>query len=75
MPDDLRATWGMFTTAAARLLRRPDYGIAVGHPADMVVVDAPTEVDALREIAPVLMGFKNGRRSFTRVPVTLHPPA
>ena len=75
MPDDLRATWGMFTTAAARLLRRPDYGIAVGHPADMVVVDAPTEVDALREIAPVLMGFKNGRRSFTRAPVTLHPPA
>jgi len=35
---------------------------------------APTEVDALREIAPVLMGFKRGRRSFTRQAVQLHRP-
>jgi len=74
MVGDLQATWGMFTDASARLMRRRDYGIAVGNPADLALVDAPSEVDALREIAPVLMGFKRGRRSFTRAPVVLHRP-
>ena len=75
MPDALRDTWGMFTTSSARLMRRRDYGIAVGNPADLVVVDAPDPVAAIREVAPVLMGFKRGRRSFTRGSVVLHRPA
>ncbi len=75
MPDALRDTWSMFTTRSAQLMRRRDYGIAVGNPADCVVVDAPSTVDAIREIAPTLMGFKRGRRSFTRQPVVLHRPA
>ena len=74
MPDDLRDTWGMFTTSSARLMRRDGYGIAVGNQADMVLVDAANEVNALREIAPVLMGFKRGRRTFTRTPVVVHRP-
>ena len=74
MPDALRDTWSMFTTRSAQLMRRGDYGIAVGNPADCVVVDAPTPVDAIREVAPTLMGFKRGRRSYTRQPVVLHPP-
>ena len=74
MPDALRDTWSMFTTRSAQLMRRSGYGIAVGNSADFVVVDAPTPVDAIREVAPTLMGFKAGRRSFTRQPVTLHPP-
>jgi cytosine deaminase len=41
----------------------------------MVVVDAPDAVQALRDISPVLMGFKRGRRSFTRERAVLHPPA
>lgn len=75
MPDDLRAVWGMFTTGAAKLMRRAEYGIAPGRPADFVVVDAPSTVDALREIAPVLHAFKRGRRTVTRLPPTLHRPA
>jgi cytosine deaminase len=74
MPDDLRDTWRMFTAGSAKLMRRPDYGIAPGNPADFVVVDAPTTVDALREIAPTLMGYKKGRRTYTRNPVVLHRP-
>lgn len=74
MPDALRDTWGMFTTNSARLMRRKDYGIAVGNSADLVVVDAADPVAAIREVAPVLMGFKRGRRSFTRQPVVLHRP-
>jgi cytosine deaminase len=75
MPDALRDTWGMFTTQSAKLLRKADYGIVVGNPADLVVVDAPDTVSAIREIAPTLMGFKRGRRTFTRTPAVLHTPA
>ena len=74
MPDALRDTWGMFTSNSAKLLRKPDYGIAVGNPADLIMVDAPDPVAAIREIAPTLMGFKRGRRTFTRTPVVLHTP-
>ncbi|MDB5413304.1 MAG: amidohydrolase, partial [Rubritepida sp.] len=71
---DLRKTWDMFTVNSAKVLRRKGYGIAVGNEADMVVVDAPTPVDALRGVAPVLAGFKRGRRSFTRAKAELHRP-
>jgi cytosine deaminase len=75
MPDALRDTWAMFTTNSARLMRREGYGIAPGNPADLVVVDAPNTVAAIREIAPTLHGFKRGRRTFTRAPAILHRPA
>jgi cytosine deaminase len=71
---DVRAMWGMITDASARILRQQDYGIAVGAPADLVVVDAPDEVAALRGIAPVLAAFKRGRRTVTRQPAELHRP-
>jgi cytosine/creatinine deaminase len=74
MPDDLQDTWTFFTSNSAKLMRRGDYGIAVGNPADLAVIDAPDPVAAIREIAPVLTGFKRGRRSFTRAPVMLHRP-
>jgi len=71
---ELRQAWDMFTANSAKVLRRKDYGLAVGNPADLVVVDAPTPVDAIRSISPVLAGFKRGRRSFTRQRAELHPP-
>ena len=71
---ELRKTWDMFTTNSAQVLRRKGYGIAVGNAADVVVVDAATPVDALRSVSPVLMGFKRGRRSFTRARAELHAP-
>ena len=74
MPDDLRETWGMFTANSARIMRRSDYGIALENPADFVVIDAPSAVDALREICPTLMAYKRGRRTFTRDPAILHRP-
>lgn len=74
MSDDLADIWSMFTTRSARIMRRDGYGIAPGNAADFVVVDASSSVDALREIAPTLMGFKAGRRTFTRQPAVLHRP-
>lgn len=75
MPEDLREMWRMFTTNSAQLMRRPDYGIAPGNPADFVVLDAQSAVDALREISATLMGYRRGRRTFTRNPAVLHRPA
>lgn len=71
---EVRSVWDMTTTAAARLLRRSDYGIAVGAPADLVILDAHDAVMALRTVAPVLAAYKRGRRTVTREPVRLHAP-
>jgi cytosine/creatinine deaminase len=72
--DEVRAAWDMTTTAAARLLRHKDYGIAVGAPADLVILDATDPITALRTVAPVLAAYKRGRRTVTREPVRLHRP-
>jgi len=55
-------------------MRQDDYGVAVGNPADLVVLDAPDAIMALRTVAPVLAAFKRGRRTVTREPVRLHKP-
>jgi cytosine deaminase len=73
-PEELEAIWSMFTADSARLMRRADHGVAPGNPADFVLVDAPSAVDALREIAPTLGAWKRGRRSFTRGAPVLHRP-
>jgi cytosine deaminase len=52
----------------------PDYGISVGNPADIVVVDATTPEQAVAEICPPLAVFKRGRRTVTRHRAELHPP-
>jgi cytosine/creatinine deaminase len=72
--DEVKALWDMTTSSAARLMRKDDYGIAVGNPADLVVLDAPDSITALRSVAPVLAAFKRGRRTVTREPVRLHKP-
>lgn len=73
-PAGFGACLDLVTTAPARLMNLDDYGIAVGNPADLVVLDAPDAVTALAAIAQPLTGFKNGRRSFRRpVPELLKP--
>ena len=72
--DDLRECLAMITDRSARLLGLSDYGIVVGRAADLVILDCHTPVDAIREIATPLMGFKRGRRTFTRKPVEIHRP-
>jgi cytosine deaminase len=73
--QELADVWGMFTERSARIMRREaGYGIAEGNLADFVVVEAPDNVEALRDIALTAMGYKAGRRTFTRQPVVLHHP-
>jgi cytosine/creatinine deaminase len=52
-----------------------DYGIAVGNPADVVVIDAQSPKQAVAEIRPPLAAFKRGKRTVTRHRVELHRPS
>lgn len=62
-PGDFDACLELVTHLPARLMKLPDYGIAVGNPADFVVLDSPQPSDALAELAEPCMVFKNGRQT------------
>jgi len=70
----LRECFGMLTHRSARLMNLADYGIAVGHPADVVVIDAQSPEQAIAEIAQPLAVFKSGRRTVTRRRPEIHRP-
>ena len=71
---DLTQCFEMITDRPARILRKKDYGIAVGNPADLVVWNAQTPAEVIATVAQPLMGFKRGRRTFTHEAPTLHRP-
>ncbi len=71
---ELAQCFEMLTARPARLLGREDHALAVGNPADLVVFEAASPEAAIRTVAPAIMGFKRGRRSFTRPAVSLHRP-
>jgi cytosine/creatinine deaminase len=73
-PYDLAACFDMVTTAPAKLMNLADYGVRVGNPADIVVLDCRDRAAAVAELAQPLFGLKRGRRSFTRPPPVLHVP-
>jgi cytosine/creatinine deaminase len=52
-----------------------DYGVAIGNPADLIVLDCRDAAAGIAELAQPLLGFKRGRRSFTRPAPTLNAPA
>jgi cytosine/creatinine deaminase len=71
---DLATCFDLVTTLPARLMNLSDYGIAVGNPADLVVVDCGNEAMAIAEVSQPLVGFKRGRRSFARATPVLYRP-
>ena len=73
-PHQLRECFSMLTDRSARLMNLKDYGIVVGNPADIVMVDATTPEQAVAEIRPPLAVFKRGRRTVTRPRAELHRP-
>jgi cytosine deaminase len=62
-PAQLRQCFDMLTERSARLLNLKDYGIAPGHPADIVILDAQTPEQAIAEISRPVACFKNGRQT------------
>jgi cytosine deaminase len=59
----LRECFQMLTDRSASLLNLRDYGFAVGHPADIVIINAQSPEQAISEIAQPVAAFKNGRHT------------
>ncbi len=73
-PNDLAACFDLVTSLPARLMNLTDYGIVVGNPADIVVLDSTSCSDAVAELAQPILGIKNGRVTFTRALPVLNRP-
>jgi cytosine deaminase len=73
-PHQLAACFDLVTTQPARLMNLEDYGLALGNPADLVLLDCGDAAMAIAEISCPLLGLKSGRRSFTRSAPLLYPP-
>lgn len=65
-PEGFSLCLDLITRDAARLMRIDAYGLAPADFADLIILDATDEDEAFGSIAPVLMGFKKGRKTFER---------
>jgi cytosine deaminase len=70
----LCSCFDMVTNGPARLMNVGQYGVEVGNPADLVVLDCTEAAAAVAEIVVPLSGYKHGRRTFTRARPVLHRP-
>lgn len=73
--DRLRACFAMITERSARLLNLRDYGLAVGNPADIVIIDAETPEQAIAEIRNPVAVFRRGQLTVTWRPPELARPS
>jgi cytosine deaminase len=71
---DLSECFALVSDRPARILRKNDYGIAVGNPADLVVWNSKTPAEVIATVAQPVTAFKRGRRVFTREMPALHRP-
>ena len=73
-PRDLGVCFEMITDRAAKLMRLPDYGVAIGNAADLVVWGEALPGDVIAKCALPLAGFKRGRQIFSRELPSLQRP-
>jgi cytosine deaminase len=73
-PDQIQACLEMVTSHPAKLMNLGDYGIAVGNPADIVVLDCTDGASAVAELAQPLLAMKRGRMSFSRPRASINWP-
>jgi cytosine deaminase len=72
--EDLAECFAMISARPARILRRDNYGIAVGNPADLVVWNARTPAEAIATVAQPLAGYKRGKQLYQRDMPALQRP-
>lgn len=72
--SDFDTCLDLVTELPARLMNLSDYGIKVGNPADLVVLDTKDSRFAIAELPDIVMGFKSGRQTFERQRPTLFGP-
>ncbi len=71
---DFNACLDLVTDLPARLMNLKDYGIAVGNPADLVILNTDSGPNAIAELPDILAGYKAGRKVFERSLPALFPP-
>jgi cytosine/creatinine deaminase len=72
--NDFDACLDLVTELPARLMNLRNYGIRVGNPADLVVLDTQDSRFAIAELPDIVMGFKSGRQTFARQrPILFRP--
>lgn len=59
--DDIKMLYDLVTTNAARALGIADFSLAAGNPANLVVLDASSELDALRNHEAPKLVVKDGK--------------
>jgi cytosine deaminase len=72
--ERLAELFAMVTHRSARLMNLDDYGIRIGNPAEVVVIDARTHAEAVAINAPVLAVFKRGKQTVFRPRAALLRP-
>jgi len=72
--ERLAECFAMLTSRPARLMNLADYGVRVGNPADLAVIDAETPEQAVAELREPRAVWKRGRRTVTRPKPELHRP-
>ncbi len=73
-PEQFRVCFEMLSDRSARLMNLKDYGLVVGNPADIVIIDAQSPEQAVAEIRAPLAAFKRGVPTVTRPRAQLHRP-
>jgi len=71
-PERIAECFEMITARSARLMNLKDYGIAIGNPADVTVLEATSPRQAVAELREPIAVFKRGKRTVTRRPTELH---
>ena len=72
--SDFDTCLDLVTELPARLMNLGNYGIKIGNPADLVVLDTRDSRFAIAELPEIVMGFKAGRQTFERPRATLFKP-
>ncbi|SEM66956.1 amidohydrolase family protein [Bradyrhizobium sp. OK095] len=72
--NDFDTCLDLVTELPARLMNLGDYGIKIGNPADLIVLDTQDSRFAIAELPDIVMGFKSGRQTFERQRPTLFSP-
>lgn len=72
--NDFDTCLDLVTELPARLMNLGDYGIKVGNPADLIVLDTQDSRFAIAELPDIVTGFKSGRQTFARPRPTLFRP-
>ncbi|HDZ14641.1 hypothetical protein LCGC14_0673210 [marine sediment metagenome] len=62
--SDIAEVYKMITKNAAKPFSRQSE-IKIGNPADFVVMEAESSIEAIRTVAQALAGFKNGKQTFS----------